>query len=228
MAKRDYIPAGEKEFFDWQNNFATILAAGAATWNVPTATLTSLDSLRNDYENKYALANKGKKASRTPLQIKQKKDATKLYEAAIRQVVKEFLAFNSLVSDDDRLNLGITVRDFIKTASTTPKTIPVLTVLPVNGSRLKITVKQQPDADGISRRGKPEDAASFEVAIWIGDGAPKDGDKCTIKHEYTKSPVTLSFSPEDSNKDATIFVRWIGYGKQQGSWSNGITEVISK
>ena len=226
--KRDFIPASEEQFFDWQNNFAIKTAAGAATWAIPTATLTALQTLQSDYLKKYDVANKGKKASRTQKQVKEKDEAILVYQAAIRQLVKEHLAFNIAITDADRLELGITVRDSIRTRSTRPDTIPVTVVQPLSGSSLKITVRQAPAADGTSRRGKPANVSAFEIAAWVGPGAPVDGEACTIKDRYSRSPVVLELNAMDAGKTASIFTRWIGNNGQAGSWGNAVEEVISK
>ncbi len=224
----DYLPLAENAFNEWQANFTKQVTENLAAWNIPPAAADALVKAKAIYDPAYLAANKGVQKVRTPKQTKVKNDATAAYMAAIRRFVKQWLAFNDAVTDAERLALGITVRDVVRTASGIPQSIPNIVVVPMPGSCLKITFRQAPNAEGISRRGKPADVAEIEIAAWVGDAVPADGDGCNIKSRYTKSPVLLQFKGEDAGKTANVFGRWIGKGKQPGPWSNAFAEVISK
>lgn len=227
MAK-DYLPLPEEEFFEWQDNFGPIVQANLVKWGIPATETDAMAKAQADYLPAYAAANKGKKNVRSTEQIVSKNKTTGVYKKAIRAFVNKWISFNNAVSDNERSAMRLPIRDATRTPSTKPATIPSVVVVPMPGSNLKVTVRQAPDNKGVSKRGKPEDAAKFEIAAWIGANAPVDGDGCTMRKVYSKSPVMIKFSGSEAAKIATIFVRWIGHNNQEGDWSNGVEEVISK
>ncbi len=225
---RDYMPQTEEKFFGWQENFTEQVTKNLAAWNIPPAAAEALSTAKAAYDPAYEVANLGNKAIRTPQQTRRKKVATADYRKAIRRFVKQWLAFNDAVSEDERLALGITIVDVVRSATGVPATIPTIVVEPLPGSKLKVSFRQAPGADGTSRRAKPDDAAEIEIASWIGPDAPANGDTCFLKSRYTKGPVLLRFKGEDAGKTVSIFGRWIGKGKQEGDWGNAVIEIISK
>ncbi len=225
---RDYMPQTEEKFFGWQKNFTEQVTKNLAAWNIPPAAAEALSTAKAAYDPAYEVANLANKAIRTPQQTKRKNVATDDYRKAIRKFVKQWLAFNDAVSDDQRLALGITIVDVVRSATGVPATIPDVVVEPMPGSKLKVSYRQAPGADGTSRRGKPSDAAEIEIAAWIGPDAPASGESCFIKSRYSKGPVVLRFSGDDAGKTVYIFARWIGKGKQPGDWGNAVIEIISK
>lgn len=116
----DYIPDGEEIFYNWQENLSTTVAANAVAWNIPTTKITELGTFKSPYKAAYDAANSGKKNIRTTQQVLLKQTTQKAYEKYLRRFIKEFLAYNSAVTDEDRSGLQITVKDTVRTASTTP------------------------------------------------------------------------------------------------------------
>ena len=54
-----------------------------------------------------------------------KDDARELYEKALRIFIKQWLAFNTHVSDKDRDLMGLTVKTNTHTPATKPTTVPM-------------------------------------------------------------------------------------------------------
>ncbi len=224
----DYLPKAETAFNEWQANFTKQVTDNAAAWNIPPAAADALVKAKNVYDPAYLAANKGVQKVRTPEQTKVKNDATLAYKAAIRRFVNQWLTFNDAVTDAKRLAMGLTVRDVVRSAGGAPQTIPTIVVTPMPGSVLKITFRQAPDADGVSRRGRPADVDEIEIAAWVGEGVPEDGEDCASKNRYTKSPVLIKFKGTDAGKTASLFGRWIGKGNKPGNWGNAVAEVITR
>lgn len=228
MKKPDYLPRGEAEFFEWQNNFVDLVSTNAAAWNITPAELGVLTALQTDYLPKYDVANKSKSTTRTSQQVLAKNASTKEYKKGVRKFVKQHIAFNDAVTDDDRLALKVTVRDTVRTPSGTPVTVPDLFLDTLKGSRVKVNVRQQPDANGVSKRGKPDDASAFEAAVWVGANPPDDPELCPRKERSGKTSLILAFTPEDVGKTILVWVRWIGLNGQKGSWNGPEEEVVGK
>jgi hypothetical protein len=228
MKKKDYLPKGEAEFFEWQDNFVPMVTTNAAAWNITPLELGVLTALQTDYLPKYAVANKSKSTTRTSQQVLAKNTSTKNYKAGVRKFVKQHIAFNDAVTDDDRLALKVNVRDTVRTPSGTPATVPDAFLDSLKGSRIKITVRQQPDASGVSKRGKPDDASAFEAAVWTGANPPSNPEDCPRKERSSKTTLTLEFAAADIGKTISVWVRWIGLAGQKGSWNGPEEEVVGK
>jgi hypothetical protein len=111
---KDYIPGSDRLFFDWAKNLYARALALFTALGIPSPQ-TFLEALLADFEAKLQLAlspNHGK------VDIANKNAARKALEAACRSYVQAFLAHNPSLSDAQREELGITVRD------KTPTSIP--------------------------------------------------------------------------------------------------------
>ena len=225
---KDYIPPREDAFNEWQTNFGVVLTPNIAAWGIPIAAADDLTKQKAAYEKAYEVANMGKQNTRTKQQIQAKDDATVAYKASLRLFVKNYLAFNTLVEDQERLALGITVRDKVRTRSERPNSVPDLFCTTASGNRIIVTVRQQPNSDGRNRRGKPADADGFQLALSMGINPPPEAEDCTNKILYTKSPVEIISLPSEAGKTLTVYARWIGKTGQPGLWSQAIQEVVPR
>ncbi len=228
MSNKDILPQAEELFNEWQQNFSKVLSANVPDWGIPLDAVDGLNKLKQPYEDAYAVANKGKSTTRTSQQVKAKRMATAAYKDGLRLFIRQYLAFNEKVTDDERVALKITVRDGSRTRSSAPVTIPDHFCEPLNAGRIRITVRQQPSADGRSRRGKPDDAGAIDLAIWVGPNCPASPDDIPDKRRFTRSPITLEFDYTDAGKTMICFARWVGKGQQLGRWTEAIEEVITK
>lgn len=226
MPKEDYLPKGEAGFNEWQDNFMPIVVANKVPWNISPTALIALQALQADYKPKYLVANKSKSTTRSGQQVKAKNLSTAAYKKGVRKFVKQFIAFNDLVTDDDRVSMKVTVRDTVRTPSGTPASVPDIFIDTMKGSRIKVTVRQQPDSEGRSKRGKPDDAAQFEVAVWVGANAPADPEEFPRKERSGKSPLVLAFAPADKGKAVFVYARWIGHKGQEGTWAGPEDDVV--
>ena len=225
---RDYIPVPEEQFNEWQLNFSVVLGPNVVAWGIPVAAVDALTKQKAEYEKAYDVGKKGKATIRTSQQVKAKNDATKKYKDSLRLFVKNYLAFNELVEDQERLALRITVRDNIRTRSERPNSVPDLFCTTASGNRIIVTVRQQPTADGRDRRGKPADASGFQLAVSIGINPVPAAEDCTKKILYTKSPAELTNLPEEAGQTLTVYARWMGKTGQPGLWSQAIQEVVPR
>src|SRR3954454_17891929 len=107
MIMSDYVPRREDQFFNWQENFANGVNDAPTTWGLPPDEVTALLGLQSPYVNAYALANAGRKSTRTTQQVKNNQDARELYEKVIRVFAKRFIANNPGVTNGVRSQLGL-------------------------------------------------------------------------------------------------------------------------
>ncbi|MDR1984437.1 MAG: hypothetical protein LBQ28_06420, partial [Prevotellaceae bacterium] len=104
MNNNDFIPDKDREFLSWAINFLKYLHASLTRFNFPNDVYQQLTAQRDDYSDKLEIADEP--ATRTKPSVQAKNDSRKTLEKSLRQAVKEYLANNHLVTDEDRDNLG--------------------------------------------------------------------------------------------------------------------------
>ncbi|MDR1130476.1 MAG: hypothetical protein LBK96_05800, partial [Prevotellaceae bacterium] len=127
----DYIPRRDGDFLVWVKNLFTIVAANAAKWNLNPASWSHIDQLIAAYE---AALKKAQDPNSGTADTLEKNQAREALEKAVRQFVKEFLEYNSLITDEERLHMGLPVHDPKPSPSKDPHSYPLLsTKLPAPG-----------------------------------------------------------------------------------------------
>lgn len=123
MAK-DFIPHKEDVFKNWQDNHVTTIVAYSAGWGVPPAEVTALQGLQTTYTSAYSTGSKEQKLVRTAGQAKGFKIAWDNYIAGIRKFNAKWITKSGLVTDAQKVDLGVTVAD------TTPTRIGAVNYAP--------------------------------------------------------------------------------------------------
>lgn len=104
----DYFPRRDNDFLAWLKNFVTVASGYGTTLGLTAAQLTSLTNARTNYENALTDLESGRALFRSYVQNKnQVKSST---QSLVRQLVRIIQA-NPSVSNNQRQELGITVRD---------------------------------------------------------------------------------------------------------------------
>jgi hypothetical protein len=220
---RGYIPRPDADFDYWQKNFITIVTACATALGILPAELTAIKALQTLWEASFAVGGKGQKNTRTTLQTSTKTANRITYERAIRIFTKRFLIANPALSDAQRNNLRITVSDKTRSFAKITNHIPVVQVIPVNGSTLVFTYEQEADATGVKKKGKPENVHAMKIYYMIGDTPPTTVEDCNKSISITKSPYHLKFQPWEAGKKIFGFCCWINSKEEEA----GLTPMFS-
>lgn len=224
----DFMPREQQKFFGWQGTLVGKINDNKVPWNIPGPALTELLNEQSNYQAKYADGALPSKGVRTPQQTAAFNKAEKNYKTFLRNFLKQFITFSSLVSDDDRVAMDLPVRDTTPTRGKAPEAMPDIFVTPLKGARLKVSVRQQPDKEGVSQRGKPDGVGRFEIAWKVGDPPPNHGDDCAGRLISGKSPATITIDTDNIGKRITIFVRWISTNNLPGPWCEPQDSVVPK
>jgi hypothetical protein len=112
---KDLIPRQEAVFYNWQDNHITGIVANSVSWGVLPADVTALQALQTTYTHGYGIGSKEQKLTRTAGQAKAFKIAEKNYIAGIRKFNAQWITKNPLVTDAQRIDLGVNVADTTKT-----------------------------------------------------------------------------------------------------------------
>ncbi len=129
MSTSNYIPARDADFDIWQAQFMTGLTpARIAAWKITPADQAALLPLQTDWTNAWTIAKD--KGSHTSAQTVAKDEARAAYEPALRTFVSQWIRSNTLVTDDERRDLGVTVRDTERTPVGIKANAPILSFDP--------------------------------------------------------------------------------------------------
>ena len=225
---QDYIPVEEEKFDTFQSNLFTYISAhqpGTANpWGYPQQRVNTLGSLKGAWDAAWAVAkNKG---NRTAGDVQAKDDARDLYEPEIRQFVKEFLKNNLLITNEERVEMGIPVPDTDSGPVPVPVTVPAIEMESGAGSQIVIHFKPFPETPGSDSKGKPKGISRMEIVYKIGTPAPQNPDECNKFDSATRTPKRIDFNPADSGKRVYFFFRWVNTRNQPGPWTDEADSIV--
>jgi hypothetical protein len=212
-----FIPASDYAFHLWQGNLTTKVAPKAPAWNISLDAVASLQTLKAEWVATYAAAEDP--ATRTKLTVKAKQLARKAYEAALREFVRSYLAYNPAVSDVDREDLEIPVHKTTHTPAPKADKAPYATAI-ANGPR---QVRFDFGAEEGSMA-KPEGQHGAEIASAISETKPNLHQLIRSNFD-THSPLILTFEDEERGKTLWYAARWENTRGEKGPWGE-IQSVI--
>ena len=231
--KHDYIERSDAGFNGWQQNFMQAATPNINTWGISPANWATLKSLQNNWQTAYAAGGKGSLNTRNKQMVQTKNDARLVYEAALRQFVKQWIKYNTLITDDQRISLGVTVHKTRATPIQVPDTAPEIHFATASGSQLIVSFNQMPqaitslpDQRSSKRRGKPKGYRSVRLYYVLGNTPPADISGCNRYTGLTRHGQRLKFTPADAGKKLYVYACWVNTKEQEGPLTQMQTVVI--
>jgi hypothetical protein len=233
-SKKDIFPRAEDLFAPWADRFITHLKANATRWNIPVSqamagerrfsntlavhTVYELDALFVDYNNKYHIANV--KDTRTSVAVAAKDVAQRIFKEALRNFLKEYILYNSLVTEPDLINLGLTPHKTTHRPAKRAKTFPV-------AQKVESTAPCVLDLHVIDSHGKtPDMTRSVGCCYAILPHYPKSLDELSRRTSSNTSVITLRFDLSERGKTVYFAFCWENTRGQDGDWGNISSGII--
>lgn len=218
---KDYVPKADADFDNWQSRLIGDVKKNAKIWLISEEDLTPIYGLQLRWTDIFAITSN--KQNRTSADVQLKKEVREDLEKAIRQMVRQWLANNSRVTDADRIRMGLTV----KTGTRTPAAVPASSPMGV----IDFSVRQQHsieffDEASAHSNAKPEGVHGCEIFVKIDGDAPKSVDEMTYLGTCTASPFVAKYDGTKSGKTAWYWLRWINSRGEAGPWSVAISAMI--
>lgn len=217
----DYIPKPDADFHVWQFNLIEFIAQYATTWGIDPDVVTSLKANQARWTAAYDKASN--KQNRTSADVMTKNEASESYVKEIREVVQQWLARNSKVSDADRVKMGITVRSGSHTSIPAPDSFPVGIV--DFSMRLQHTVTFYDQASAHSNA-KPDGVTGCEIYLKVDGDAPKSVEEMNFQGTCSASPFVIKFAAQQIGKTAYYWLRWVNRKGETGPWSTMVSAMI--
>jgi hypothetical protein len=188
MANRDYVPHKDADLKPWVLNLSAKLTATPVAFGVTAAQATALAALVTTWVD--ALAVVEDPATKTRAAIAAKNAARAPLKAEARELARIINAFPS-ITNEQRIELGLTPRDGTISPINPPTECPSLRVVSAIGRILKIKLQGQ----DTSRRGKPEGVAGATLFSFVGDEAPADIGQWKFEGSITRTEFDIEFAP---------------------------------
>lgn len=217
----DYIPRSDAKFHNWQTNLINIVGPQKANWGIGDEDFNRLQSLQNEWNEKYAVASN--KHNRTEADVTAKKVARAAFEKELRTFVKRYLAFNAGITDTDRDRMGLTVSSGTRKSAQAPVTAPVASV--DFSTRLRHSIHFRDSA--APGKGKPEKVYGCEIWSKVGGEAPVNESELTYLGVDTHTPYTVIYQGDQQGKTAYYWVRWVNTRGECGPWSAPASAIIA-
>jgi hypothetical protein len=224
--RKSYMPVRDDDFYTFQANLVNYVVANAVAWGIPAPEVTALSTRRASYEPLYLKVQN--KTTRTRTDVLVHRQMRKVYEKEISVFVKAFL-FNPLITDQNRMDMGIPPRDFEPTPRGKIETVPVVELLAIGGGDVKVRCRVSKDQ---TRYSKHPLADGIEVKYtWVpkGEMPPEKPDDCTKTQNSKKATFIIHCGPGNAGETFYGFFRWVNITNPEnsGQWSNTLKVVIA-
>jgi len=220
MRQHDFIPSNDGKFEEWAKILLNYLESRLVEFGIQQDKFDDLKQLYDVFSQKYKVASNPE--TRTSGSIISKTESRKLFEKNARVFVKAYLAYNPSVLDEDRENMGLTVRKTTRTKLTDPVTVPSGSVETPYAATVRINFR---DKNGI-HKSKPPGIHGCDVCWAILESPPEDWSQLTHSSFHTTTPVDLTFTGYERGQTLYFALRWENNRGQKGHWSEIQSAVI--
>jgi hypothetical protein len=216
----DYIPSNDDELLTFAQRLHSYSLTRFAAWSVPSPA---------DYIEQPAAGFLTKKtAAQDPNHGKidtfNKNEAKKVLVAALRTYIQGFIMRNPKVTNEDRENMNLPVRDTEPTPHPVPDITPVTEAVP-SGSRKHTVTAINPDT---RTKQKPPlvKGVSFAHRIRAADAPPSRADDMPSDFQ-TGATRDFYYTEADLGRVVDYATAYENEGARRGPWSNVVSVIIA-
>lgn len=201
MPQGNYLPLRQGPLADYTKNLARVIGADPAAFGVSADRSTAYTALQNDYATKLSLAIEPE--TRTAASIERKDLAKKSLIKETRSLVRQVQEFPSL-TDDQRRDLDIPIRDTEPTPINTPTEMPTLEVRSMTSHKADLLILNSEN----KRRKAPGARAAWLYTHTYdpaGENPPTNLKQWRFEGESTRSNPQINF-PEEIAPGTAVWV----------------------
>jgi len=181
-----YIPTREADLVAWSNNFNTLINVDPTVYGLTLAQASGFDALNTAWVNAYdAAVNPATRGPSTKIAKDNAKDAMVENARDLAAIIQAHPG----VTDQQKFDLGLTVRDVEPTPVPVPSAAPtILFPEPATGNTIHIRLR---DAENPENRGKPAGVIGASVFTYIGDTPPAGTEAWTFRGNSTRTRIDI-------------------------------------
>ena len=220
----DYIPHEQSVFFNWQDNLLNVIVAESVGWGILPADLIALQGLQTIYVDAYHVGSKEQKLTRTAGQAQALRTAQENYIDGIRNFNSQWISRNPLVTDAQKVDLGVTVRDTEPTRIDAAGFAPQLVVdkISVGVHTLRFSNPEDPHSKKMPTGHK----IILRTAVGTAD-IPDSEIPWSGSETVTRFLHDVSYTSADKGKTAYYNACYESTHGERGPWSDIIDAIVA-
>jgi hypothetical protein len=220
MSRKRAIPGKDVDFNTMQKRFRTVVNANVSKWALDSTWLTNVfNPAATMWDTKYAAWLDP--LTRTMVITAEKNAARNDYEPHLGLLMKS-LRYNTRLSENDRLELGLEDYDTTPTAAEVPTSWPIVVFKPAGAGVLRGDYYDS----ATGQRRKQNGIHGAEVRVGIMDHIPTSPEEIQHSEFSTRTPYVKEFDLSMRGKTAYFCFRWENTRGQKGPWSEIIAVII--
>ncbi|MDR2362299.1 MAG: hypothetical protein LBD91_06165 [Prevotellaceae bacterium] len=220
MSTHDYIPKGPNAFNTFQFNFIDLVTTNKAAWGITDAAIAPLAAQKAVWDVVYPKASNEDNRSRADVLAREECQAA--YTGDIRLFVNQQLRYNPLVSDPDKLRLGLHVPSGTREDAPEPDKAPLVIKIDTSESR-RYTIHF---GNELGERAKPAGVHGCEIYMKKGGDPPTADSEFTFAGTDTNTPFVVDFDIADIGKTVYYHLRWVNTVGVRGPWSRQESAIV--
>jgi hypothetical protein len=214
----DYIPQRDSELVAWSANFTAGVAVNASTWGIPPDEVANLQTADAAFATLHAQADS---PAKNAIIVAEKNTAREVLKEKIRELAGFWLK-NPIITDAQRIALGLHVHDTTPSNIPAPKSRPELDIDVLDFRRLKVLFHDM----GSDSKAKPYGVNGAVVAYAVLDAPPADPAALTRTALATRTPYILEFTEEERGKMVYVAICWQNEKGEKGPWSEIESAIV--
>jgi hypothetical protein len=183
---KDYIPATDDGLRSWAENFSEKITANPTSYGLDAAIAAEYAATVDEYVT--ALAAAQNPETRGGSTIFAKETVRGELVSKSRQIGQQ-VTRTITVTDQQRYDLGLTVRDDEPTSVPPPNQGPLMVLKGVTGRTVRVRLK---DITG-ERRGKPAGVAGATILSYVGESQPESASQWQFQGSTSRTTVNVEF-----------------------------------
>ena len=197
--RTDFLPASDADLLTWSAGFSQKITLNPTSYGLVAANATALASLQSTYATNLAAAvDPETRGGSTVLA----KDQARVNLVAYIRLLARAIQGTIAVTNQQRYDLGLTVRNTHPAPIPAPAFAPSVDVRSAAGCTVKIRLH---DPANPTRRGKPLGVAGASVYSFVGATAPAELTAWKFEGNCTRTTVLVSF-PADTAPGSKVWI----------------------
>ncbi|MDR3308640.1 MAG: hypothetical protein LBS80_01655 [Tannerella sp.] len=215
---KDYIPGKDSELVQWGNNFADKVAIYATKFGIDADTVAALAAALAAFKLWVAVTDG---PERNKVNVSTKNAARKEFVNQIRALAN-FQLKNPVITDSQRLEMGLRVHDAKPTPILPPTEVPAMEIELLGPRRLSF-VFHSPDSES---KAKPYGVIGAVIVYGVLDIPTTSQEALPHSVLATRTPHTLEFTADDRGKTVYYAICWQNERGQRGPFSEVGSTIV--
>ncbi len=218
------IPRKDALLVPYTTNFNTRITNSAATYQITEAQVAAYTPLSENYVAAQQAVLDARAAGTRSESLTAARDTAKDALLTYARELYSFVQANNAISDADKIELGVHVKDTSQTPIPAPSDRPGVDIVSVVGRTVTVDVH---DTVTSNKRGKPVGSLAAWVYSYVGSDYPANPAEWDFQGSTTTNPFKIYF-PDTVPAGAKVWVTaaWINRKQQAGPSSMPVSTNI--